>query len=749
MKLAPLALLAAGALLLPPQLAGAQTPALVALTPLRVWSRAEFRLDAVPVGANNFDPDQIAVDATITAPSGASETVPAFWYQEYALDPASPATLKAVNAPCWHLRCMPTEAGSYQFAVHWRLGGREMPDAIAARFIIGAGAAQPAGWVRVAPDHRYFETSDGRPLRLIGENVCWPEGKDVADYDRWFERMSGAGENFARIWLCPWFAGLEHTPGTLNRYALDEAWKLDHVFDVAEARGIYLLLSLDHHGMYQVDNKSWGGHNNFWAVNPYSSVQGGPCETPNDFFTSPAARAIYEKRLRYLVARYGYSHRLLAWQFFNEIDNVFTRGLNGADVIAWHRDMARWLRAHDPYGHLITTSLTGGSDRPQMWTLPEMDFSDYHSYSDPAPGRKIASLSDDFVHCYGKPVLIDEFGVSAASWEISSDPYLRGFRQALWSGALGGSVGTSMSWWWQDIDRDRAYTLYATLDHVLHNAGWREGRWEPARVRAPADTPTELGPENPAAEVFDASLALNIGRRLKLTAVAAIASPLAAERSSEQLSRFIYGTRNPELAQSMTLIGDFDSDAALRVRVNSAASDNHLVVRLGGVEVFRRRFAAGPMRDLSSKDADYEFEVALPRGRHALEIVNEGSDFTALDSVRLHRVRAVGFKAGWDFEPEVVALRSGAKAVVYVTSPWIVYPAGALRYNPQRIEGKTLTLLDWPDGPARAFWVSPATGNLREITRGQAEHGVASLPIPSFNEDLVGVVQSESTIPSR
>jgi hypothetical protein len=306
-----------------------------------------------------------------------------------------------------------------------------------------------------------------------------------------------------------------------------------------------------------------------------------------------------------------------------------------------------------------------------------------------------------------------------------------------------------MSWWWQDIDRDRAYTLYATLDHVLHNAGWREGRWEPARVRAPADTPTELGPENPAAEVFDASLALNIGRRLKLTAVAAIASPLAAERSSEQLSRFIYGTRNPELAQSMTLIGDFDSDAALRVRVNSAASDNNLVVRLGGVEVFRRRFAAGPMRDLSSKDADYEFEVALPRGRHALEIVNEGSDFTALDSVRLHRVRAVGFKAGWDFEPEVVALRSGAKAVVYVTSPWIVYPAGALRYNPQRIEGKTLTLLDWPDGPARAFWVSPATGNLREITRGQAEHGVASLPIPSFNEDLVGVVQSESTIPSR
>ena len=187
------------------------------------------------------------------------------------------------------------------------------------------------------------------------------------------------------------------------------------MFDLADEEGIYVLVSLDHHGMYQVANKGWGGKNNFWGTNPYSSAQGGPCVAPNDFFTSHAAKDIYRKRLRYLVARYGYSPRLVAWQFFNEIDNIFSQGVNGADVVAWHREMGDWLRAHDPYGHLIMTSLTGGSDRPEVWSLPQMDFAEYHSYVDPALGTKIANLSEDFVRRYRKPVMIGEYGVSTAT----------------------------------------------------------------------------------------------------------------------------------------------------------------------------------------------------------------------------------------------------------------------------------------------------------------------------------------------
>ena len=89
------------------------------------------------------------------------------------------------------------------------------------------------------------------------------------------------------------------------------------------------------------------------------------------------------------MGRYGYSPKLLAWQFLNEIDNVYG-SLNSSDVAAWHQEMGRWLKSHDPYHHLVTTSLTGGSERADIWSMPELDFSVYHSYGEPAPGRSVA-----------------------------------------------------------------------------------------------------------------------------------------------------------------------------------------------------------------------------------------------------------------------------------------------------------------------------------------------------------------------
>ena len=88
--------------------------------------------------------------------------------------------------------------------------------------------------------------------------------------------MKNAGENFARLWLSPWFMGLEHKPGTLNNYDLEGAWQLDYIFQQAEQDGIYLMLCFDHHGMYQVDNPGWGGSNNFWKTNAYNELNGGP-----------------------------------------------------------------------------------------------------------------------------------------------------------------------------------------------------------------------------------------------------------------------------------------------------------------------------------------------------------------------------------------------------------------------------------------------------------------------------------------
>ncbi len=290
---------------------------------------------------------------------------------------------------------------------------------------------------------------------MTGENVCWHGARGTYDYDDWFCAMQAAGENYARLWMCPWAFGVETDANSLNRYRLDRAWQLDYVLQLAEQRGIYLELCLDYHGMFAVEPDYWGG-NNYWPQNPYCITNGGPCATPNAFFTNTTAKTIYQKRLRYLVARYGYSPNLLAWQFFNEIDNVYSL-LSADDVAAWHGVMGNWMRTNDPFGHLLTTSFTYAEPHPEMWSLPQMDYVCAHSYGPARPAATLSTTAQDLRQKYGKPVLIDEYGTSWQGWNRAADPYLRGFRQGIWGGALGGSAGTAMSWWWENIHSENAY----------------------------------------------------------------------------------------------------------------------------------------------------------------------------------------------------------------------------------------------------------------------------------------------------
>ena len=178
--------------------------------------------------------------------------------------------------------------------------------------------------------------------------------------------------------------GLEWDRVNKVRYHLDSAWQLDHVLAKAERRGIFVMLCLDYHGIFEIKPDYWGG-NNFWTRHPYNATNGGPCQVQNDFFTNAEARKLYEKRLRYLVARWSAFPSILAWEFFNEIDNEYAY-LKHADVVSWHRDMGRRLRAVDPYRHLISSSFTGGSERPDLYALPEMDFSQVPFLQRAAPG---------------------------------------------------------------------------------------------------------------------------------------------------------------------------------------------------------------------------------------------------------------------------------------------------------------------------------------------------------------------------
>lgn len=440
--------------------------------------RVEILVRGVPDTAQKYDPETLALDLEVTAPSGKKVRVPGFYFRpfERALEGKREA-LRAVGEGEWRFRWLPMEAGSHQLRATVT-----MKDQIVAR---GDAVSQVAdgkhpGLVRVeAEQRRHFCLDDGTPLFLNGLCACWHMQRGTFDYDDWLAAYQKAGMNYIRIWMWPEAFGIEWDRGDRQQYRLDNAWRLDRVLMEAERRGVYVMLCLDYHGMFEVKPDFWNG-NNYWPRHPYNATNGGPCRVQNDFFTDAAARRLYEKRLRYIVGRWSAFPNLLAWEFFNEIDNEYAY-LKHDDVVAWHRDMGRYLRALDPCAHLISSSFTGNSERPDLFALPEMDFAQYHSYNEKHPAQMTAQKTAKFYEKYRKPFFVSEYGTDWRGWKPDTDPHFRALHQAIWSGVFCGAAGTGMTWWWEHIHEANLYPHWAGLSAFL--AGTRLGQpdLQPAR----------------------------------------------------------------------------------------------------------------------------------------------------------------------------------------------------------------------------------------------------------------------------
>ncbi len=715
-------------------------PQVAAIGSPQPWQRAEFRVTNVPADGSPFDPDVIRVDGVFRFPSGRMLIVPGFWYQAYqrALSAAS-ESLSVSGAPEWRLRFTPPEPGVYSVSVTVLTNGQFCGTSPATTFSVSSNApTRHSGYVRIASSGQYLETSVGQALRLLGENVCWPGSRGTYDYDTWFPAMQAASENYARLWMCPWAFGIEADVNSLTHYRLDRAWQLDYVLQLAEQRGIYVLLCLDYHGMFETQPDYWGG-NNYWPLNPYNVTNGGPCVNQNAFFTNTAARSIYQKRLRYLLARYGYSQNLLAWEFFNEIDNVYAY-LNPSDVAAWHAAMGAWLHTNDPYSHLVTTSLTGSSDRPEIWSLPQLDFAAYHSYGESGPASRLAQVSQSFLNRYGKPVMVGEFGTDWRGWNRSNDPYLRGLREGIWGGALGGSVGTAMSWYWENIQSENVYPLYSSLSSILSGTGWGRSTWTNITFRTSGAPPPNIGNVTPGAQPFDPFLVLSGVWGGRPSGILALANPAAADYAPSTLNSFVHGSAHSDLRVPFRLNAWLTNNARLVMHLNSVSGGAVMVVRSDGVELYRTNLPNLDGAWNVNNEYNIDIPVNLPAGKHAIDISNAGVDWFYLDWVRLENVLPAQYSPDWAPSPAVIGLSGRHESLIYVVAPGAAFPAGATNSAVPLQQGQSVLLTNWPGGTFYADWYDPVSASNAGRTVSVTTNKMLYLPLPDFREDLAGIV---------
>ena len=136
------------------------------------------------------------------------------------------------------------------------------------------------------------------------------------------------------------------------------AWRLDRIIESCEQNDIGIQLALQHHGQFSTEV------NPNWSDNPYNithSSEGGWLSDPNGFFTDANAIRFTKNKYRYIVARWGYSQAIFAWELFNEVQFVdaWRYRSDKSSVVNWHNTMASYIRSIDPFKHPVTTSSHG------------------------------------------------------------------------------------------------------------------------------------------------------------------------------------------------------------------------------------------------------------------------------------------------------------------------------------------------------------------------------------------------------
>lgn len=391
-------------------------------TSIPLYSVVEATFSLPETYTNPFDPAQIAVNATVTTPTGTTETVAGFWYENIALASTGSDRYTVIpNSGVWKVRYSPKRLGTYSLKIT-----AQDPNSTyqSTNTSFTAIASQNKGFLEKDPTHpTRFITSNGDQFYAVGANLAWSTPNDFSQN---FAKFNQNKMNFARIWMSvdfePHFL-LEWT-GTvtkdnnkitwagLGKYNQENAYKMDKMLEDASTNDVYIMLTLFTYHNF-VD----------WAArNPYGSVVG---SDPKNFWTSAEAKKYFKNFTRYIGARYGaYSH-LGVYEFWNELDqgNTSPLGLtNGKDIMKnWHQEMTEALNLATPRKPLTSTSFAAygkswndGDGTKSYVSLPSIDVASPHQYDSSANSTNmIAGWATEARWANGKfnrPYVLGEYG---------------------------------------------------------------------------------------------------------------------------------------------------------------------------------------------------------------------------------------------------------------------------------------------------------------------------------------------------
>jgi len=669
-----------------------------------LYGRFELSADIVSPIQNPFDYDEVHLSGTFTSPAGKTKTVDGFYFQDYTLNTVS-GGLTVSGSPQWRLRFTPDEAGIWEYTISFTNPGGTANSA-KQNFQVSPGAAK--GFLRKASD-QYLKNDDGSAFFPIGENIGW-YNSSVLDYRTWVDKLAANGGNFIRIWMASWSFGIEWNDTGLGNYSnrMDRAWNLDWVIDHAAEQGVRVQLCLNNHG--QVSSQT----NPEWSDNPYNAANDGPCANTWDFFTDAMARNLFKNRMRYIIARWGGSASLGAWELFNEVELTDAFSDHHDAVTAWHDEMAQFIRGVDPYKHLVTTSYAQYPNDPATWSLASLDYTQLHYYSSTSDLETLHRTGLlRYMSDFGKPALVGEFGLNTDGVGlIALDPSGINIHNSIWSHTASGAMGAGMTWWWDSyVDPQDLYHHYQPLNLFVSELDLSGQTYAPANVLCMSDTTADIT-ITPGFTSWDKSPQSSF----------VIRSDGSLSPSVSGLGTYIFGQSHSELRNPPTFQAHTTIPATFTVNVNSVSDS--------GANVFLKIDGA-TAKDLLvlPRDTPCSISIQIPAGDHVITVDNDGVDWFevadygvsgAFPALRSFAVQSADQIFGWaqnrDYNWKWVLDHVGAPPVVI---------NGAIQIT--GVPDRSWTL-DWYDCSTGAKVGSPET-----IT---SSGGVLAFPVPTLGWDL-------------
>ncbi len=583
-----------------------------AQNPVACYDLYELKLKAPQGVSEPFTSSNIQVDAEITRPDQKIDVVPCYYHA----------------GQDWRLRYSPSIPGSHHIRVTCSLQGAQ--PAVIQEATFEAAASDLPGFIKVHPDNpHFFATAHNKTFYPVGENLAWIDPKRE-NYRTYFEKLSANHANWVRVWLCfwgltelEWSSNQNHAYHGLKGYSLENAERIDQIFQAARDHGIFIQLVINHHGQYSTEV------NPNWDSNPYNQANGGFLESPIQFFTHPEMKKRYKDRLRYLVARWGWTQNLFGWELWNEVNNTdaLKKGTPAERqaVLDWHIEMARFLKALDPYDHLVTTSgcyIDESQGEDSTWNLPEFDYNQAHDYVSNIIGR-IRSLAIQ-MRKYQKPFFNGEIGIHEIEWPAASEAIP--LHDMLWTSLVSPQAGSAMTWYWDlNVDRHNLYSHFLPVAEIAAKIRWAE------------EDPLPMHADWTSQGVAPTELILEPGIGWGRSEVADIpVSPTLGGPAMGSISHYLQSAGKPDMRVNPVFhLAPSSPIRAAVILTGASRNGGSLLARLDGEVVGEIHLPPHDQKedeiDLAKNRNRVDFDI--PAGTHSLVLENPGTDWVKIKQV--------------------------------------------------------------------------------------------------------------------